>query len=185
MRNRILPALLATAILGTSVFGSEQQDTKQSIKQGDSAVTLGMRYASMQTDGEDSQYGHFDASYSYFVTDGLELGLGLGYLLSSGQYRDTAVTVSPYVAYNFVHNSETIVPYIAMGASYSKWKSRSNTHSNQTGTEAYETDGTAFNAELGLKVFVTQDVAIVPALYTISYSDFTNSGLKVGVQFFF
>lgn len=181
MKNKILPVLLATTILGTSAFGLEQQ----AIKQGNSAVTIGMRYSSIQTDGDSSQYGHFDASYSYFVTDGLELGLGLGYLLSSGQWRDSAVTVSPFISYNFVNNSETVVPYIGIGASYAKWKSSSNYHVSGTPTERYETDGTAFNAELGLKVFVTKDVAIVPALYTISYSDFTNSGLKVGVQFFF
>jgi len=184
MRNIILSAVLATAILGTSAFGFEQQG----VKEGNSAVTLGLRHSTIAPDeGHNLYLTTIDASYSYFVTDGFEVGLGFGLTRTDGgDYENTLFTYTPYIAYNFVNTSETLVPYISIGATFLSYEySENNTAAGSSSGDNGDYSGSALNAELGLKVFATEDVAIVPALYTIRYSDVENHGLKVGVQFFF
>lgn len=184
--KKVLIGIVVLLSLSTSAFSFE----RHGIKEGVSGVDFSMRYSGMSPDyGDDSNNiytARISGGYAYFLTDSVELGLGLGYtFLDGGAYKNHIFTLTPSLKYNFTNVSETMVPYIGIGVSFLKYKYRDN----HSGTGYTPNDGdysdTAADVELGLKVFAAENFAVVPALYSLVYENYTEQGLKVGFQFLF
>jgi len=172
MIKKITTAVLLSASLATSSFAFEQQG----VKEGNNVIGFDLRYTDTSPDvGGSSTTTTLFGSGSYFYTDNIELGLGLSYNLSeSTGSKSETTTLTPFVQYNFVDVSPTMVPYVGGGISL---QSTSSTGSS--------TSSTGFSFEGGLKMFMSEKTSIVPALFFESYDAVTVTGLKVGVQIYF
>ena len=171
MIKRLVTTALVTASLMTSALAFEQEG----IQKGNSVLGLDLRYTSMEYDGGgSSDMTTLNGSYSYLVTDSIEVGLGFGYSYSDNTTEQTTTTLSPFVQYNFVSVSPTLVPYVGLGVSIFA--------SDNDGTT---TDETGISGEGGLKIFISEKTSIVPAIYYDSYDKFSQTGLKVGLQVYF
>ena len=184
MLKKILSVALTTAILSVPSLAFEQNG----VKKGQNSVSASFRHAELSPDYEDASSSYLtamDAKYSYFVTDNVEIGFGLGYMLTnSNDDKTKIVTAMPFVNYNFTLESKTLVPYVGAGASFLAYNYQEG-YGPGTSGESSNFDDTAGTFEIGLKVFAAENLAIVPAYHVLSYENFMNHGVKVGIQFFF
>lgn len=171
MIKKIMTSALIAATLSTSAFAFEQQG----VKDGNNVLGLDLRYTSTSTDGSDetSEMTMLNATFSHFLTDSVELGVGLGYIYVA-QGETTTYTLTPFAQYNFVDVSPTMVPYIGVGVALFN-----------TESDTYTDDDTGYSAEAGVKMFVSENAAFVPAIYYESYEFFSTTGIKVGLQVYF
>jgi len=164
--KKILTTALIAATLATSAMAFEQQG----VKEGNSRVGVNAMYMSVTPDGGDSiDMGLITGSYAAFLTDSVELGLGLTYIISDD---NSDYTLTPFAKYNFVDVSPTVVPYVGLGFAYM----------NGDSTEEAET---GYNAEGGVKIFTSETTAITTALFYEAYDEFDITGLKIGIEIYF
>jgi len=180
--KKIISTVLIVASLATSAMAFEQQG----VKDGNNVLALDLRYTSTSPDaGESNDMATVFGSFSHFLTDSIELGLGLGYTLRESNSMDSStLTLTPFVQYNFGDVSPTMVPYIGVGVSIFSTDSTSYPAGGGTATESSDSE-TGYSAEGGLKIFISEKTSVVPAIYYESYDLYSVMGFKVGLQVYF
>lgn len=133
-------------------------------------------------------YWYFaDVGYGYFVIDGLELGINV-VLEGSDDYD--RISLGPFVEYNFLTKSR-YVPFVGFGA---QWINADLDIGSGDQLVSSSTDALLLDVEGGLKIFLSNNIAISTALaYEWATEDVFEAGndaddgnalLKLGMRFY-
>jgi hypothetical protein len=159
-------SLIAVVILSFSGFLTAQTVNQGAWMVGGSASLDIVKYK--EADESITQF-HFNPNLGYFIADDLAIGLGLNVDDLGIEGVDATFSIGPFVRY-YVTDPIFIQANV--------------------GLELNEGGGTSFGAAVGYSWFLSNSVAIEPALYFQSYAndgdlfDYSQFGLSIGFQAF-
>lgn len=140
-------------------------------------------------DAEDSYSVDLNAKYGYFVKDNWELGANIVTDLSKN-YKSGGVGL--FTEYNFT-NTSNLVPYVGLATELIR--ADYNSEDNNLDTESFNATAVNFKTSLGLKYFISSNVAISAEVnYNISTDHLKVSGgdakesftkFLIGTSFYF
>ncbi|MGL6416353.1 outer membrane beta-barrel protein [Aeromonas sp. 102P] len=182
MKKRIICTATLLALLS---YGTAYANSESYLRAGTQELNI---QGLVDFDAEDSYAVDLNAKYGYFVKDNWELGTNIITDLSKS-YK--SVGIGLFTEYNFT-NGTNFVPYVGLATELIRADYNKDDNLN---TKSFDATAVNFKAALGMKYFVSRNVALsAEANYNIATDNLKVSGgdakdsfsrFLIGTSFYF